>query len=320
MPLLNRPTLRRVLTADEPEEPPVYYDLLGLGARQVARGLGWMEQQSKTIVVGVNGIAMVAFGFIQARLDADLSFSLFYLLPITIVGWVVGRTAGIFFSLLAVVIWLSANTLAGAAFVPEWVPIWNTVARLLFFMAVVTLVAELKGALVRERRLARTDPVTGIRNSRAFVEAAELEISRARRHGRPFTLAYLDLDNFKEVNDVHGHEAGDHLLRVVGQTLEKSTRETDLVARLGGDEFVMLFPESGVEVARPMVERVHRHLVQVSAEAGWPVTFSVGAVVCPADTADLPDALHAADDLMYRVKRSGKGMALVEDQTTITSA
>ena len=111
------------------------------------------------------------------------------------------------------------------------------------------LLSSLKRALDRERELSGTDVLTGIRNARSFREVLGAEIERSKRFQRPFTVAYLDLDNFKTVNDCHGHEHGDELLRLVGNTILTGIRKTDTVARLGGDEFALLLPETEYEAA-----------------------------------------------------------------------
>jgi diguanylate cyclase (GGDEF)-like protein len=104
---------------------------------------------------------------------------------------------------------------------------------------------ELRSAMEREKEAARTDSLTGAMNSRAFGELATAELHRARRYERPFTIAYVDIDDFKAVNDRFGHSSGDTLLRLVAETMKHNSRAVDVIARVGGDEFVILFPETG---------------------------------------------------------------------------
>jgi len=165
---------------------------------------------------------------------------------------------------------------------------------------------ELQVSLDDERSLSRVDFLTGIPNRRAFYEAVEREASRCKRYRRPFTLVYLDVDNFKTVNNDRGHEEGDRLLRSVAAKLRKVTRQTDTVARLGGDEFAILLCESDVEAAVVATKGIERALIKLVQEQSWDVSFSIGARTFrqPGETVDR--MVKLADELMYEVKKSGK--------------
>jgi diguanylate cyclase (GGDEF)-like protein len=167
-------------------------------------------------------------------------------------------------------------------------------------------IVELRSAVEREKELARTDPLTGATNSRAFGELATAELHRARRYERPFTLAYVDIDHFKAVNDRFGHSTGDRLLRLVVETMKHNSRAVDVVARIGGDEFVILFPETGPDSAQIVSRKLQERLLSVVQQDGWPVTFSIGAItfISPPPTVD--EMLRLADRLMYSAKKSGK--------------
>jgi two-component system, cell cycle response regulator len=132
------------------------------------------------------------------------------------------------------------------------------------------------------------------------------------RHGRTTSLAYLDLDNFKLLNDTQGHAAGDAALKAVAATLTDTVRSTDVVGRLGGDEFAVLLPETPFQGATLVLERVHDCIVRLAQERGWPIAVSVGAVVIRPPYPPLTEALRAADRLMYRAKRAGKSRVVIE--------
>ncbi len=157
-----------------------------------------------------------------------------------------------------------------------------------------------------EEQLAEIDPLTGALNTRAFIERATREISRSRRHGRPLSLAYMDLDNFKAVNDTKGHAQGDEVLRKVVSTLKSRSRAQDLVARLGGDEFVILFAETDSKGASQAVENLQQTLTKAMEQEGWPVTFSIGLLTHQKPPTDLGEIITTADNLMYGAKKSGK--------------
>jgi len=167
-------------------------------------------------------------------------------------------------------------------------------------------VSSLRISLEREREMARTDYLTQVANSRYFAEIASNEIKRAGRYLHPFTVAYLDIDDFKSVNDRWGHSTGDQLLALVADTIRSNIRATDSIARLGGDEFVFLLPETGYDAASVVIQKVNQSLQAAMGRKGWPVTFSIGVVTfrTPPDSVD--GMIRVADAFMYSVKHSGK--------------
>jgi len=250
-------------------------------------------------LVGLLGLLDYLTGF-------EISFAFFYLLPVGLAAWSLGRPAGLAVSALSAVVWLVANQAAGNPETQIVVLGWNAATRLGFFVVVTELMSRQRRALERERTLARTDVLTGVLNGRAFTEMLEAELARARRYERPFSLAYVDLDNFKTVNDRFGHSTGDDLLQTVAKMLLASVRRTDTVARLGGDEFGVLFPETPGAPARRAADTMRERLLHAMRAHEWPVTFSIGVLTCHT-CPDSADALIArADALMYDVKRSTK--------------
>jgi diguanylate cyclase (GGDEF)-like protein len=155
------------------------------------------------------------------------------------------------------------------------------------------------------------DPLTRVANPRGFHEKAQREIEIAKRYGHPFTVAYLDLDNFKVVNDSLGHSTGDDLLVRVAELIGGSIRETDVLARLGGDEFAILFSETGSEAAQKVMARIEGEISREMQVKGWPVTLSVGLVTFVAPPESVDEMLQKADGLMYEAKASGKNIVKV---------
>jgi diguanylate cyclase (GGDEF)-like protein len=165
-------------------------------------------------------------------------------------------------------------------------------------------------ALAAAETRARTDALTGLANRAAFEERLGQEIERVVRYGHPLSLALLDLDDFKRINDSYGHVAGDHALRRVSRELDGAIRRVDLAARLGGEEFALLLPETDTDAALALVTRLGG-AIRLPATAGPGLTVSAGVATCPAH-ADRPEALvAAADEALYRAKRSGKDRAVV---------
>lgn len=260
-------------------------------------------------------LAIVAVGVVDYQTSAEITFSVFYLVPVAIAAWLSGTAVAIAASTLAAIVWFSAEAASSRVNADIFVYVWNFCARLLFLLLVALLLARLRLMLGRERELSRTDALTNLPNARAFREIAQGEIARSQRYGQPLSLAFIDVDDFKHVNDSRGHGAGDDLLKRVGATIRENLRSSDFVARYGGDEFVILLPNANFGAARTAVEKLHR-MVNVSTPAdSVPVTLSIGVVTWrPGGPVTTVDALlENADRLMYEVKSGGKGAARFAD-------
>ncbi len=236
----------------------------------------------------------------------ELAFSLFYLLPIALVAWFTGWRAGLLTALFGAVAWFLADYWSGHSYSHPIFFFWNTLIRLGFFLVVALLLARLRTALETARKLSQSDPLTGAANTRYFYQVFETEIERARRSGHPLTIAYLDLDNFKTVNDTEGHHAGDRALTKVVETVNANLRQSDLFARVGGDEFILLLAETGQEGAQSAMTKIERCLLQEMERLGLPITFSVGVVTLTHIPSALDEIIRHADNLMYVAKREGK--------------
>ncbi|MBU4392873.1 MAG: diguanylate cyclase [Actinobacteria bacterium] len=249
-----------------------------------------------------------ALAFLDYVAGGQTGFTVFFLIPIVIGTWYAGRWLGLITAVLSSFLWFLANLSIGHYFPASAEPyfVWNALMRLVLFLIVIYMVWRLKTALEREKELSRTDPLTGAVNRRYFRNIASEEIQRAGRYGHSFSLAYLDLDNFKEVNDTLGHSAGDQALQVVVDTMEHVTRSTDVVARLGGDEFAVLFPETGADAGREAARHLQGLLLDAMREHDWPVTFSIGLVTFEEPPASVNEMIKVADRLMYSVKDTTK--------------
>ena len=259
---------------------------------------------------GVIAIGSMLFIFLIGYLDYltgfQLSCSLFYLLPITISAWFVNRNIGLVTSVLSALTWYVVNVLVGEGHPQSWIAIWNTLIRLGFFTIVTLLLTDLKQAIKRERNQSRTDDLTGTKNSRYFYELASMELLRAMRYNHPLTLAYMDVDNFKAINDRFGHAVGDRLLMAMAESLRSTLRRTDVIARVGGDEFVLLLPETGGAAAKAAITRVHSSLCETMLENNWEVSFSIGVVTYNKFYLQADEVLREVYELMEQVKESGK--------------
>ncbi|MCL1466058.1 GGDEF domain-containing protein [Argonema galeatum] len=266
----------------------------------------YLENKPKYFLIGLGLLLVLILGFIDYIIPRDISVSIFYLIPICITTWFAGEKAGIVISIASTIAWFIANKTLEEAPSSSAIHYWNASVRLGFFLTVTYLLSELRSARQKEKTLARTDPTTGVANRQLFSELATLEIKRARRYGHPFTLAYIDVDDFKNINKYGSYQIGDRLLLTLAQTIKKTIRDTDILARIGGDEFALLLPGIGYETAHTVIARVQQQLVDTMDENKWPATFSIGAITFlnPPDSVD--EIVEKADYLMYCIKNEGK--------------
>ncbi|MEN3952838.1 sensor domain-containing diguanylate cyclase [Iodidimonas sp. SYSU 1G8] len=168
-------------------------------------------------------------------------------------------------------------------------------------------ITEFKRTENKLRRLAETDPLTGAVNVRRFEAIATAELRRSARFGKPASLAIIDIDGFKGINDTFGHPVGDEVLRKFVRTMTNTLREVDVVARIGGDEFAILMPETTVDEATRPLERIaslSRTLTMDRDNLTICLTFSAGISAMTPET-DLREILRSADTLLYQAKRTG---------------
>jgi diguanylate cyclase (GGDEF)-like protein len=161
-------------------------------------------------------------------------------------------------------------------------------------------------------RLAVTDGLTEVLNHRAFQERLDEEIERARRSETTVSLVLLDVDHFKRLNDEHGHQEGDRVLKRVASTVRGTARVTDVVARYGGEEFVVILGGANAEAALTTAERMRR---AIAAHAGErrPVTASFGIATFRGDVDSKEELIRRADAALYEAKRQGRNRALHYD-------
>jgi diguanylate cyclase (GGDEF)-like protein len=235
----------------------------------------------------------------------DARLGILYVIPVVLVTWTDGLTWGIVFGLVSigmreVVAWqqMPPNTALG------W-RIANSLSYVVVVAIAMTGLQRLRRSQAQLALLVTQDQLTNVLNARAFAERLSQELDRNRRYPRPLTLLYMDLDNFKVINDTHGHQTGDAVLRLVADAMKTSVRQADLVGRLGGDEFAVLMPETDAALADGAAKRLVASLRSVFK--GTPnVTASIGVVSCTATDASTDDLLKRADQAMYDAKRQGK--------------
>lgn len=263
------------------------------------------DRVSKPVWIGLGLALLGGVAYLDYVTGLELSFSLFYLLPISLLAWTVSERFGLAVAVVSAIIWQIVEILAGVRYSSVFPYVWNSIIRLGFFFLPV-LIIRLNRAMQREQALARTDFLTGALNTRFFREMAQMEIDRAFRYQRHFTLAFIDVDNFKNINDTFGHTEGDTVLRAIATKIKTHLRKTDIIARVGGDEFVVLLTETDAQTAPAVISNMQRALLKEMAENGWAVTFSIGVLTLTAPQISVDEMLRRADQLMYVVKNGGK--------------
>ncbi len=162
------------------------------------------------------------------------------------------------------------------------------------------------------KRQAIRDPLTGLFNAAYFRTRLEEEIKRAKRSESSLGLMIIDIDNFKQINDTHGHPVGDNILNRLAELLHENVRSTDIVARYGGDELCVILPDSDSEQTRTFMLRLHQRVRELAE--GFepaPATISIGAAVAPDQASDDESLFKAADDALLEAKRSGRNRAVM---------
>jgi len=244
--------------------------------------------------------------FLNSHTPPEVRLGILYIVPVLLATWHDGLTWGIAFAAGTGVLRYVTGLDQMPADTALAVRLGNEGAYLIVLGVAMAGLAQLQRTQAALQRLATQDELTGALNARAFGERLGQELERNRRHNRPLALLYLDLDDFKTVNDRHGHHTGDAVLRLVADATRHAVRQSDIVGRLGGDEFAVLMPETDGAVADAAATRLANGIRTVFR--GTPsVTASIGLVsTVNAAVAGAEELLRRADQAMYEAKRSGK--------------
>lgn len=253
---------------------------------------------------GLLGILLI--GVLDLIVPWEFSMSFFYLIPIAAIAWFGSKLGGWLGAAMAAVIWLATEMMTHYSGFFSAPLLWNFGINLGLFLAEAYVFHKFRQTWIHHQELIRTDAITGLANSRAFFELAGIELNRAKRQHLPLTIVYMDIDNFKAINDKYGHSVGDSLLAKVAEVINENIRVNDILARLGGDEFVILLPEVETGMIQTVLERLRKNLILEMETRDWPVTFSIGVVTFHNLPDSIDDMLIKADDMMYAVKKSGK--------------
>jgi len=235
-----------------------------------------------------------------------------YFIPIAVAGWYLDTRSSLATAVGATLLWVASEVAGGRTVPTAFIWIWNIAAMAAVFGMVAMGVSRMRKDRDYFRRLANHDALTGLLNGPGFRRALTRELERIKRYGHPLTVAYIDLDNFKQVNDAQGHPAGDRLLRQVGQTIGTRIRRLDAAGRLGGDEFAILFPETTPKGGLTAVEELRDAISEAPLIRKSVVTLSIGlATFFNPPQGGVEEVIQTVDRLMYESKEAGRNRITV---------
>lgn len=267
--------------------------------------------ESNIMQVALCGLLLITVTTLDYVTGFEISFFIFYSFPIALASWYGSRYFGIMTAMICIICWVYADYFSGHTYSHPIIPYWNGMTRLFFFVFIAIAIRQMKEKYDLEVKNSTIDSMTKLLNSRGFFAQAYALHSLLKREKRHFAVAYIDLDNFKAVNDTMGHNEGDNVLIAVSNGLKNSLRKSDIICRLGGDEFVIFLPNTDEEQCYTALQKLKTELDYIAEENKWPVGFSIGAGVYDPQNYELDEAIQKSDALMYDIKKSGKGRVTV---------
>lgn len=261
------------------------------------------------IFLSLAWVALVAV--VDEFVPNTIPIMVFYLPPVALICWTINLGSAITLSLFCSVLWILDEAFSPSVADDE-VMYWVSGVHFTFFVVVTTVLSRLRRAHDHALQEALTDRLTELPNGRAFTEACQREIASSERSKRPLTIALIDCDCFKQVNDTLGHMEGDRLLKTLARSMRTSLRAGDMLARLGGDEFGLLLPMTTQAEAEIVVRRLQEQADRAMKEDAWPVSLSIGVVSYDQPPTTVTTAIRKADERMYATKRAGKNSVQFE--------
>ncbi len=256
--------------------------------------------------LGAGLVLLLAIALLDGATGFAVCLGVVYVLPLLLFAWAAGPwwgalVATIAFACRAYVDWAIAPMRASPALVLS-----EFVATLLAVIMLMLSLWGMRRMLENAYSQSRTDVLTGLINKSGFYQVVGAEMEVCRRYRRTLSIAYIDCDNFKDVNDRFGHQAGDEMLQLIATTMTRKLRASDLPARLGGDEFAVMLPEISADFSRKVIDMLQLRLLHEMREHNWPVTFSIGIATFVRMPRSIDDMVNQADRLMYAAKYAGK--------------
>lgn len=315
-------------------------DLISLLFLFIVGACAWLILRKGRLITSAYFLAIAVFGYSTVLVLYDPSrmavASVGFLYSILLSGVVIGGTSSYLFSvgsiIISLVVWILSPPPQPLVTAPQT---WLTISGLitgqmtLYIVLAITLHSLSEHDSASRKRLQRqadhmailalTDPLTSIANRRQFLDQLQREFNRSKRYRRPLSLLYIDLDGFKEINDHYGHMFGDEILRGVARSMLSALRASDLLARIGGDEFAVLLPETDLQGALEVGNKLRKALAAFSRRTSLeetlpPLTFCAGVSQRHESDQSVDDMLARADGAQYLAKATGKAHTRVESE------
>lgn len=249
--------------------------------------------------------------FVDVMTGSETRLYPLYFIPITIAGSRLGKLEAMVVAQFCTAAWLIANLFDGTYFSSTWYWVINTLAQWCAFSFVAYLISKLHAVTIKVEEEARVDPLTELPNIRGFNEHAIRLLDLCHRERAPLVIAYIDLDNFKHVNDIQGHKRGNDVLRIAAQTMKSTFRSADLLGRVGGDEFIVMLPHAASDRAAETLERARLAIEVAMLSENCEVTASLGAVAYDSAPRDFGLIIETADKVLLQAKQMGKNRVVM---------
>jgi diguanylate cyclase (GGDEF)-like protein len=281
--------------------------------------LGWLAPICMTASFVLEGIAFTS------NIEDEMRI-VWFALSIPSAYLIVGRSAGLLLTALSVLFISIGNGHMSSPYSANAIVTMDVAICYIsaFFYAFSAKSISFHHAMVVANQkladLASKDPLTGLFNARAYYALCERALLQAHRTGSPFAMLFVDLDHFKKVNDTHGHEAGDIVLRSVSACLTRAVRQSDLVGRIGGEEFSIMLPDTDLDGARNLAEKLRQDIEYLMPDIGATclrITASIGVAPGRTEYRTVGDVQRRADEAMYEAKRGGRNRVTCIDDLAV---
>jgi len=265
-----------------------------------------LENRAPRTITKLSFVLIVILGVVQFMIGETVNIAPFYIFPPLFSSWYGSRTTGVLSAFLSTLVFVIIETTFSRVSLPLDGLLLFSAPYFVAYVLLAMLIINFRDVHRIEVLAADTDSLTGTHSARSFYAELANEMLRAKRYDHMFSLAYIDVDDFKNINDTLGHNVGDKLLKEVANVLVSSLRATDIIARLGGDEYICLLPETNKKEAKSAFIKTADLLKQKMKKHGWEVSFSIGVVTFEELPEDIKEAINVADKLMYSVKNDHK--------------
>ncbi len=265
-----------------------------------------LDNRRSSLICGFAMLLAITLSLLAVFFGFVISLSAYLAIPIVLAGWYGSKRAGYIVAVFSSFLWIYVYYLdvITEGFLSDY--LYADFMNLIAYFILALLITRFRGFHREEKRAADTDKLTGALNHRGFYAEFANEVIRSARYGHTFSLAYIDIDDFKLINDKLGHNIGDDVLIKTVRILQSSLRSTDSVSRIGGDEFACLLPETGYEEANLALIKLRDKLSEKIGAPGVMVNYSIGLVTFERPPDDVKQAMAAADKMMYSVKNNKK--------------